>query len=347
MDEIYFNPSLPGSFGGVNALKNASGSTRNETINWLSGQDVYTLHKPIRHKFKRRRVLTLGINHLWQADLVDVSSLSGYNDNYKFLLTVIDTFSKFAYVVPLKNKSAQSVKNAFASIIENNNVWPLYLQSDMGTEFMNSAFQKYLKENGIKHYSVQSEMKACIVERFNRTLKNKMYRYFTYKKTYKYIDVLQKLVDSYNNSYHSSIKNIPSEVTPSKEKEIFDNLYPPKLGKSPPIKFKFKVGDNVRISGKRRTFDRGYDQRWTNEIFVIKTRHPTRPHTYELEDLAKESIKGKFYEMEIQKVKKSDVFQIEKILKTRKRRGKVEYLVRWLGYPPKFDSYVDSLILNK
>lgn len=347
MEQIYFDPALPGSFGGVDALKRQSGVSRGQTIKWLSGQDVYTLHKPIRHKFNRRRVLTLGINHLWQADLVDLTSLAGYNDGYKFLLTVIDTFSKFAYVVPLKNKSSQNVKNAFSSIINDSLVWPTYLQTDKGTEFLNSNFQKYLKENGIIHYSVESEMKACIVERFNRTLKNKMWRYFTYKKTYKYIDILQKLVNSYNNSYHRSIKTKPSAVTYSNERQIFRILYP-KKAKSMPVKFKFKAGDQVRISGRRKPFDRGYNQRWTNEIFFIKNQIPTDPPTYELEDYGKESIKGKFYEPELQKVKKlTDVFQIEKVLKTRKRKGKVEYLVRWLGYPPKFDSYVDSLILNK
>lgn len=407
MEKIYFDPENAGSFGGVDALRRSAvlaikgrgekrknlcvantpttattatttTTSRNKIQNWLSGQDVYTLHKPVRRRFPRSRVFSPGINHIWQADLVDLTSLSRHNDGYKFLLCVIDCFSKYAYVVPLKNKNSQTVKNAFASIIEKNDdselldwsilepdgilpPWlggckPQFLQTDKGSEFLNTIFQKYLAVNNIKHYTTESELKACVVERFNRTLKNKMFRYFTFKRSYRYIDILQKLVKSYNNSFHTSIKTKPINVSYKNEGKIYDILYPRRAtgwargaGRATAKqKFKFNIRDAVRISDTKRTFERGFNQRWSYEIFFIKNRFSTLPHTYELKDAAEETIKGKFYAPELQKVAKKDIFEIEKVLKKRKlKNGKIQYLVRWAGYPPKFDSFVDEKNLKK
>ena len=178
MTDRYYNPAQPGSFGG---LPIAERYLKGNVKDFLIRQDADTLHRPIRHRFRRRKIFTKEINDLWQADLVDMQSLSLHNDGVKYLLTGIDTFSKYAWVRPLKNKSGLCVKKAFESILKEK--VPLYLQSDKGTEFKNTLFQSQLTEYEIKFYMPQNDdIKSPIVERFNRTLKTRMYGYFTHSK---------------------------------------------------------------------------------------------------------------------------------------------------------------------
>ena len=185
-NRLYFDPRQPSSFGGLPA---AEIYLKGDVKNWLIRPDAYTLHKPVRHRFRRRQTFTKGIHDLWQTDIVDMQSLSNYNDGVKFLLTCIDTFSKYAWVRPLKNKSGQSVTEAFKSIL--NEEIPLMLQSDKCTEYKNSQFQSMLKKYDIRFYTSENDdIKAAIVERFNRTLKTRMYRYFTHSKSFRYVDVL-------------------------------------------------------------------------------------------------------------------------------------------------------------
>ena len=217
------------------------------------------------------------------------------------------------------------------------------VQSDKGTEFLNSTFQTMLKRHGIKFYTSENEdLKAAVVERFNRTLKTKMFRYFTYANTRRYVDVLSDLMHSYNNTHHRSIGMSPAEVGVDNERAVRARLYPTK---SKSHRWKYDVGDRVRIAMQRRSFRKGYLGDWSEEIFEIVNRLPTAPVTYELADLGGERIKGKFYEAEIQKILKSDdeLFDVDRILKTRKRNGKIEYLVSWKGYPSKFNSWIDEL----
>ena len=345
-DEIYFDPSRGASFGGVRPLVRESGVGVNEVRNWLMHQDAYTLHKPPRRTFPRRKTLSRGVDELWQADLADVSSLASSNGGHKFILTVIDVFSKFAWARALKNKNGATVTNAFESIIYSRK--PNHLQTDKGTEFLNSTFQKLLTDNKIKFYTSQNEdIKCAVVERFNRTLKTRMFKYFTYAHTTKYLDVLQQFVDAYNNSYHRTIKTTPSSVDIYNENEIRKSAYPAEIKKSP--KWKFDVGDTVRLCQSRRPFRKGYLPGWTTEIFTIKALISTDPPTYEIEDYDKEKIIGKFYAEELQKIgekKSEDVYDIERVLKSRKRGNVKEYFVKWQGYPSKFNSWVSGIIVR-
>ena len=217
--ESYFDPSAPGSFGGLKALMCQSKRSVKDVKEYLLDKDAYTLHKTYKLKFKRRKTFSKGINDLWQLDLVDVSNISAYNDSHKFLFTCIDVFSRFARVLAIKNKTGKTITEAFSKMIAL--AKPLLVQTDKGTEYLNTNFQKLLRDNDIKHYTSENDyIKCALVERFNRTLKTKMYKYFTHKNTLKYIDVIDDLVASYNNTYHSTIKMSLSEVTAQNEHKL-------------------------------------------------------------------------------------------------------------------------------
>ena len=133
---------------------------------WLRENETYTLHKPVRYKFKRNRVIVNEIDDQWQADLVDISSLSRFNKGYKFLLTCIDVFSKYAWVVPLRNKTSSSLVNAFQSLLDLGRS-PVKLQTDQGLEFLNSPFLHLLKKPNLQFFTTNSELKASVINRFN------------------------------------------------------------------------------------------------------------------------------------------------------------------------------------
>jgi len=168
MDTNYLNPREPGSFGGVEALRQYARKSRKAVV------DAYTMHKPIRTRFPRRRTFAKGIADLFQIDLADVSNLSPHHDGYRYLLNCIDVFTKRAWSIPLRTKTGREVSNAFERILSEQRC--NIVQSDKGTEFLNSAFQSMLRRHGIKFYTSENEdIKAAVVERFNRTLKQKMY----------------------------------------------------------------------------------------------------------------------------------------------------------------------------
>ena len=342
LDAVYTDPRAPGSFSGVRNLQRYGVRSEREVKKFLSGRDAYTLHKPRRIRFLRRKTYSKGIADLYQIDLVDVSSLSAFNNGMRYLLNCIDVFSQRAWSIPLRTKSGREVTEAFEKIVDDRKC--NMLQSDKGTEFLNSTFQTMLRRHNIHFYTSENEdLKASVVERFKRTLKTKMYRYFTHANTRRYVNILDDLLHSYNNTYHRSIGMTPAEVGPHNEEELRGRLYPVKP-KS--YKWRYDIGDRVRIATQKTPFRKGYLGDWSEEIFEIASRLATIPVTYELRDLGGELIKGRFYEPEVQKVLKSDVehFDIDKILKTRKRGGKIQYLVSWKGYPSKFNSWVDEVV---
>ena len=290
------------------------------------------LHKPVKRKFKKRRVLVSGNNEIWAADLADMSALKDYNDDYTFLLLVIDTFNKYGWIIPLKNKKGETIVNALEGIFKESGRRPKKLWTDKGREFTN----KYVK-NLVYLYNTENEEKSSIVERWIRTMKEKMFKYFTDNNTYKYIDVLPDLVEDYNNTVHSSTKLTPIEASKKKnELTVWRNLYPDRYKKSR-LNPKFSVGDEVRITKKKKDFEKGYTTRWTEEIFTIKEIRETNPITYKLEDLQGEEIEGTFYEPELQKTEQQ-IYRIEKIIEKEKGRS----FVKWKGYPDKFNSWVDN-----
>lgn len=255
------------------------------------------LHTPIRRKFKRRRVFVYNIDDIWSADLKDMQLLAKQNKNYKYILTVIDLFSKFSYAVPLKSKSGPEIVTAFEHLFKTSGRRPGKLWTDNGLEFRNRHFLSLLKQNNIDLYHVYNEGKACVVERFNRTLGEMIQKHLTSTNSSKYIDVLQQLIDEYNNKYHTSIKMTPYEASdPANSDKVRQNLYANDTIDSVQ---KFKVGDRVRIYRYKKHFDKGYVKNWTDEIFTVTDVFKTNPITYRIKDLNDEPILGKFYRQEL------------------------------------------------
>ena len=339
LKRVYFDPKRVSSYGGVDALRRVTRVPRKIVKEWLSEQDAYTLHKPARRHFRRRRVVVGGPRQQWQADLVDLSNLKTDNDGMTFLLTVIDVFTKVAWCIPLKNKSATSLVTALKSTFTEG--WPKTLQTDQGLEFLNRSVQVLLKKYGIHHFSTHNaETKASIVERFNRTLKTRMWRYFTKHQTWRFIDVLQDFVHSYNNTHHRINGMTPSQVNTKNQEEVWQRLYGHD-GKGVP---KFRVSNRVRISKFKRLFEKGYIANWSEEMFTIHEVHPSDPPVYRLIDDLGEVLDGTFYEPELQKVSVpiDKVYRVESVLQRRKVGRRTEVLVKWYGYPSKFNSWVDA-----
>lgn len=303
----------------------------------IKTQIANELHKPARKNFPRRRVKVLEIGDLLQADLVEMIPYAKENNGYKYLLTLIDCFSKKAFAVPVKDKTAINVRNALKLILPNN---VKNLQTDEGKEFFNKEFRQFTKQRHINHYHTYSHLKASIVERFNRTLKTWMWKHFSAQGNYKWLEILPKLLHKYNNKIHRTIGMKPNDVKVVNSSKVFKKLLP-KINKKI-VKNKFKVGDSVRISKYKHIFTKGYQPSWTTEVFTIHKVQKTKPTTYILKDENNQTIAGGFYEQELLKTNFKDIFLVEKVIK--QKNGKS--FVKWLGFPSSSNSWIDNKDLN-
>ena len=260
------------------------------------------LHHEFRKNKKYLKVQVHEKDQTWSADLVFMPTKSSDPEKYKIILTVIDLYTRFAFARCLENKTGYSITEAFENIFEQHQRIPKYLWCDKGTEFYNKVFTKFLNENDIKLYSTENEGKAVVVERLNRTLKNKMWKYFTAIGKQKWNnELLQKIVNEYNNDVHSSIKSTPLNASLNPETVKVVNIENDVIVDTTPIKPKFKIGDRVRIFKYKNKFEKGFTAKWTNEIFIINKIHYTTPITYSIIDLNNEKILGRFYNNELQK----------------------------------------------
>lgn len=295
------------------------------------------LHAPARRHFRTRAVEVKGVNDLYQADLVEMIPHSRENKGYKYILTIINCFSKVAYALPLKKKSGPEVANALEPILSSNRM--KHLQTDAGLEFYNTHVQKLMKKYAINHYSTYSDKKASIIERFNRSLKELMYRKFTEVGNYKWIGILPALLKEYNERKHRTIGMTPIEVNKRNETIVRENINRNRQRyKTVDKKIEFQIGDKVRISKYKKVFAKGYLPNWTNEIFTIHSVQRTIPTTYKVKDYKNNVIDGSFYKHELKRAKLDDVYLVEKVL--RKKGDKV--LVRWLGFDGTHDTWINK-----
>ena len=267
---------------GVNTTKRSSSILADE------------LNKPVIKKFNKRKVYSQFKDNIWGVDLADMQPLSRKNKGIKYLLCTTDLYSKYAFVIPLKDKKGISTVNAFNKIIKQskrklNKIW-----IDQGGEFYNNVFKKWLSDNDIILYSTYNEGKSVVAERFVRTLKNKLNKHMTATGKSVYYDVSNDVVNKYNNTKHSTIKIKPIDV--KNNKRVYIDEHNEKDSR-------FKVGDRVRISKFKNIFAKGYTPNWSKEIFIVDKINDTVPYTYNLKDLNDEEIIGSFYDRELQKTK--------------------------------------------
>ena len=258
------------------------------------------LNKPTINKFPRKKVIVNHIDEIHSIDLVDMQQYSKMNKGYKYISTNIDIFSKIAYAYPIKSKKIQDIKPCFQKIFKKNK--PKYIWSDKEPAFLSKEMQLFFKNNNVKIYHTNSHLKAVVIERFNRSLRELMTKEFVENNNTVYYNILPKLIKTYNNRYHSTIKMKPVEVNKSNEKYIKENIYTyNKTNKIP----KFKIGDLVRISLKRRDiFDKPSSNiKWSEELFKIHSINRSNLITYKIKDLNGEIIDVIFYEKELKKPK--------------------------------------------
>ena len=304
-------------------------------IQWTNNM-ANELHKPVRKKFLKRFVFVRHVDDIWGADLIELPSLSKKNSGFRYILMVIDVFSKYGWGIPLKTKTGVEVASALRTIFKKDK--PAKLWVDKGREFYNKEVSALLKKNNIEIYSTNNDEKCSVVERWNRTIKTQLWRYFSANGTQKYTNIIQPLMDKYNSTKHRSIGMTPTDARkPSNYQQVFKNLYLKKV-KARKKEPKYKVGDKVRISIKKDIFEKGFTINWSDKIYTITEVLNTLPPTYKIKDDRVE-IKGTFYEQELQKTREN-TFRIEKVLRWKKQDGIRIARVKWKGYDSSYNSWV-------
>ena len=347
LSKIYYDPKHPAGYGGAKKLKKAATAAASAPIpsTWLKGQLAYTLHKPLIKKFPTRSYKTSGINELWQLDLMEMVPYAKANKGYKYILTCIDVFSRYGRAIPLKSKKGDEVASALESMLRDNEI-PFYMQTDMGKEFYNSHVRSVLAKHGIRHYSVHSQFKAALVERWNRTMRERLNRYFTHKGDKVWHNVLDDIVHSYNHSKHRGIGNMrPVDVNSRNEAKLWSQQQQPVTVRDGHI----NLLDYVRVSRMKGPFLKNFDQNWSEEVFrVIAIDNKQSPIMYALQDLQGNVIQGRFYKQELQSLGSDppSLYRIEKIIRSRDKGKNKQYLVKWLGYDSSHNSWITASQIN-
>ena len=359
LSEIYFDASKPTSFGGVDKLYNyvkdkGHNISRSNIKKWLSKQSTYSLYRKVVRKFQRPRVIVPSKQYMLDSDTANYEKYASDNDGYKYIGVFIDILSHYLYTVPLKTLTSQEMSEAIKSVFRLNK--PTFLRSDRGKEYGDRA-SKYMKNQGVKHIVTSEHSKANYAECVIRTLKTKLGRYMNYNKTHRWIDILEDITHSYNSTYHGTIKMSPKEALETPDPVLWKSQYENFGGIRKPAKvkkmkkevkkttFKFEVGDVVRLSKLRGSFSKESDKQWTEDLFTVASRSLNQGiPKYEVKDFTNEPIIDKFSNDELQKVivDEDTQYDVEEVLRKRRRKGKTQVLVRWLGWPSKFDTWIDE-----
>lgn len=360
MKTIYFDPAHPAAFAGPDKLyrvvkqEGRFDISKYKIRKWLKSQEPYSLHQPAKRRFRRNRVWVSGIDDQWDMDLMDVSNVAEHNDNIHFVLVALDIFSKYLWLRPLVNKTGPVVAAAVRDLLSKGRK-PNRVRTDKGQEFRAKPIQAVFKDKDVHHFETQNEVKANFAERVIRTLRNRMHRYMTHNQTFRYLDHLQDFANSYNSTHHRTIGMMPRQVSEDNETKVWWRTYWDTHRKSVKKErkhksrlqkpFRFKIGDNVRITYLRNVFTRDHHQKWSGEVFKIARRilRGGLP-IYYLKDYHDQDLIGSFYQPELQRidVDENQMWKVEKILKSRTRRGKKEHFVRWLHWPKSFDQWVKA-----
>lgn len=316
LSQIYYDPTHPASFSTpwvlYDAVKKILPDVTIDLVKlWLRKQASYTLHKETKTNFLRRKVLVRGPRHQYQADLLDMSSLKGYNNQSRYILTIIDCFSRLATAIPQRGKKANYTLEALKKGFEDLGGFPKKFQTDNGTEFYNSTVGSFLQDNDVIHFSTfQSDTKAQIVERFNRTLRNIISKYFVSNKTKRYLDILPSLLQGYNSRKHSAFKHQLSPLDIQQgDSMIVERAFKLQYGeylKQLQDKYEFNIGDLVLLAKPKKSGADVFKKK--TETFgpgkyMIMDRINTFPPVYKIKHIQTGNVKdGTFYGQQLQLV---------------------------------------------
>ena len=339
INELPYKDQQYGTFLVKNIIRSKKklGMGNNFTMSDLSNE----LNKPVINKFERKKIIVNHIDEIHSCDLVDMQKYSRVNKGYKYIFTNIDIFSKYAWSFPLKTKTIKEIKSCFQKIF--NERKPKYIWSDQESAFFSKEMLQFFKDNNVKIYYTHSDLKAVIIERFNRSLRELMMKSFVKNNNTVWYNILPDLINTYNNRYHQTIKMRPKNVNKLNEKHIKNTVYNYDITNKKP---KFKINDLVRISLKRRTlFDKPTGNiKWSEQLYKIYKINKSNVITYQLKDMNNEIIKGQFYTKELQLTKNTTgEYIIEKILKT----DKDKIYVKWRGYDSSFNSWINKNNVTK
>ena len=346
---IYYDPKHAVDYGGIDKLFRAVRKEgkfvigRTKIRKWLLKQEDYAVHREERGKFKRRRVVAPYVDYKWDVDTASCEPYMEYykkdSDGYDYFFLAVDILSKVVLTVALRTRTGMEMVHAFQQIFEKGRE-ATYIRSDKGTEFANKDVKQFLKKEGIHFFVTQNIVKVSYAERAIKSIKSHIVRYMTHKQTHRWVDILPAITDSYNKTYHRSIKRSPASVKISDSVDLWKLQYQstPKTTKTKFQKltyvasYKCKVGDLVRVSFIRRQFQREYDERWSRELFVVNIRFMRENiPQFQLKDYSGEIISGTFYQNQLIKAYEQETYMVEKVISSRGKGNKIEYLVRWKG----------------
>jgi len=366
----FYNPAAAGSFTSAKKLHSVIKKegkyniTQRRIDEWAAGQDIVTLHRQARQRpTKYRRIVAPGSNHMWDCDLLVLigERFKKANDGYGYILVTVDVFSRLCRAAPVKTKGARHMVQAFKEIFERTEKLPRFTRQDRGVEFTAKPVVNLLREKGIEMIYPNTETKANYAEVLIKGLKKRLFQFFQHSNSYSYLDTLQDIVESYNNTVHSSLGTSPSRVTEANEQAIWDYQYislnssdlnrlfryaVSSARKRTRLKYKFELGAQVRVAyWRKKYFSRAYDEQFTGEVFTIRDRKfSSGVHVYYLNDYDGERVAGPFYASELTPVKfdPDAFFKIEKVVKTRVRRGHRESLVKYQSWPSKYNQWIPT-----
>lgn len=353
LDRTYYQPDKPGSFMGPDKFMRTVREEGKFDIGmarlkkYMRRQDPYSLNKRVKRKFIRPVVFVKGLDQQWDADLLTLSQLSEYNDGVRYVLIAVDVLSRHVWTEGLPDKSGDEVVKGFRSIFAKGRK-PRAVRTDGGRDFNNKKVKSYLEGEGVYHFSTHNETQANYAEAAVRQIKARIWRYLGKSEGGRYIDVLQKLTNSYNSTHHDGIGMKPKEVDEGNERQVWWRMYAAMKYKKRP--YKFKVGQHVRISHKRYAFARYYGQTWSSEVYKIKRRRRIQGiPVYYLVDLLDEELLGSFAEPELQGVdlKGDEFWKIDEVLKERGKGKDKELYVSFLGFPSKFNQWISESWVKK
>lgn len=352
----YVTPGHPVAYSAPAAVARHFGISRHRAKTYLQGIESYGLHREYKQPKHYNPYYVHNRRKQVQGDLIDIAKISSQNGGVKFLLLLIDIFTKKVWVYPLRDKSGPSVKRVLTTwLLSLAGQLPEILKTDRGREFIARPVQQLLAAHGVEWQPASGTLKAAIAERANKTLQILIYKYLTENETLRYLDKLPALVRTYNKRPHRSLGGLTPAAADLPENEArvqatFHERYA-KLAALRRQNLPLKVGQLVRVKTEAKKISssaRAYALQFHGEYFRIIRINRTLPVAmYYLSSLdTGEHIEGGFYANELQP-QKGDVFRIESVLGRRRRRGRREILVKWRYFGPRWNEWIPETDLRR